>query len=282
MFNMNHKTKYDLAIVYRIYPKVSKTPPIFSDNKLKLSELCLKSFAIALKEIKAKVYVLFDNCPQEYDQMFSQVLKGIDYEFIHFSGIGNAKTFSKQLEILTTQNLSDKVYFAEDDYFYFPNAFKEMINFLDNNKDVEFVTSYDHLDYYNDKFHKIKSEFRDFGNYKWRTVASTCLTFMTSKQNLIDTYDTFYSYTKKNYDAGLWLALTKYRIFGTSIYTESLSRKLLFRVLIKMWFFNWKQIFFKKRWKLWAPVPSLSTHMESNFLSPGFNWNKIFDDFLKK
>ncbi len=35
---------YDLTVAYRIYPKISRSPAVFSDNKYKLSQLCLKSF----------------------------------------------------------------------------------------------------------------------------------------------------------------------------------------------------------------------------------------------
>ena len=35
---------YDLAVAYRVYPKISKSPPIFHGNKYLLARLCLKTF----------------------------------------------------------------------------------------------------------------------------------------------------------------------------------------------------------------------------------------------
>jgi len=42
--------KHDLAVAYRIYPKVSShPPPVFADDKLKLAQLCLNSFKASLE-----------------------------------------------------------------------------------------------------------------------------------------------------------------------------------------------------------------------------------------
>ena len=62
---------YDLVVAYRIYPRVSKTPPAFAHNKLALSELCLRSYAEALGDLRAKIYVLLDDCPPEYEALFA-------------------------------------------------------------------------------------------------------------------------------------------------------------------------------------------------------------------
>ncbi len=139
---------YDLAIAYRIFPGVSKTPPIFQNNKYKLAHLCLKSFKESLGSLNAKIYVLLDNCPPEYEDLFQRYFEKEDLEIIRLKGIGNQATFKLQLEILLKQSYSEIVYFAEDDYFYFPKQFEKMIHFLKRNGDVDFVTPYDHLDYY--------------------------------------------------------------------------------------------------------------------------------------
>ena len=40
--------KYDLTVAYRIYPKISRSPAIYRNDKFKLSEFCLKSFKDSL------------------------------------------------------------------------------------------------------------------------------------------------------------------------------------------------------------------------------------------
>jgi hypothetical protein len=67
--------RYDVAVVYRIYPKVAK-PALglpFSDDKERLSEVCLQSFRRSLGTLRAKVWVLLDGCPPQYADMFRRV-----------------------------------------------------------------------------------------------------------------------------------------------------------------------------------------------------------------
>jgi hypothetical protein len=140
--------RYDLAVAYRIYPQVSKTPIVFRDDKYKLAQLCLSSFKKSLGDVKTKVWVLLDNCPIEYEGLFQRYFDADDLEFVRLAGIGNLATFELQLDILLNQTVSESVYFAEDDYFYLPNQFEEMIEFLRENEGVHFVSPNDHLDYY--------------------------------------------------------------------------------------------------------------------------------------
>ena len=70
----NQKGPYDLAIAYRIYPKMA-TPAQglpFSDDKLKLSEVCLQSFKKSLGNLRVKLWVLLDGCPNEYADLFKK------------------------------------------------------------------------------------------------------------------------------------------------------------------------------------------------------------------
>ena len=53
--------KYDLVVVYRIYPKVSK-PALglfLSDNKERMAEICLQSFRRSLGNLHAKLWGSF-------------------------------------------------------------------------------------------------------------------------------------------------------------------------------------------------------------------------------
>lgn len=91
---------YDLTVAYRIYPKISRSPAVFSDNKYKLSQLCLKSFKESLGDLKVKLFVLLDGCPPEYEELFLKYFNTEDLEFIRLNSIGNLETFRIQIEIL--------------------------------------------------------------------------------------------------------------------------------------------------------------------------------------
>jgi hypothetical protein len=44
------------------------------------------------------------------------------------------------------------------------------------------------------------------------------------------------------------------------------------------WRYAWRQILFGKCRTLWAPAPSLATHMEIGGLAPGVDWDGIFGE----
>lgn len=265
--------KYDLAVAYRIYPKISCTPAIYSDDKYKLSDFCLKSFKESLGDLKVKMIVLLDGCPQKYKELFLKYFDESDIDFIELDSIGNLPTFSLQVNLLLKQNYSEIIYFAEDDYYYNPNQFFEMIDFFKNNSDVDFVTPYDHSDYHKKNIHKIKGCKKIYKGRHWKTASSTCLTFLTSKKILHESQNTFLSYQKGNTDLGLWMSLTKSSL-DPKILVKSLN---LFTIksLYKTFLLTQDQIRNGKYWKLWFPIPTIATHLEKKFISPSIDWENI-------
>ncbi len=300
--NFMNNQNYKLAIAYRIYPKITRNPPIYQHNKFELAKLCLKSFKNSLKNIRIKLWVLLDNCPPEYDILFRSSFNEDELELIKLNGIGNKRTFAKQIQILLTQKFSNSVYFAEDDYFYLPNQFNNMIQFLKHNPDVDFITPYDHIDYYNFKFHDYKSRIKFYGERHWREVNSTCLTFLTTKDILRKTKDVFLKYTFfKNVfkdklllknpfykdlikeiflntsDVDIWTSLTKINAFKLfKMIRFRFHYRRIFGIYFRAWRYNWKQLLLGKKWKLWSPIPSIATHMESDLLAPTINWEDFF------
>lgn len=271
------ETKYDLAIAYRIYPKVSKVPAIHTDNKYELSRVCLESFYNAVKNVKAYVYIILDGCPPEYKALFEKTLLGIDYEFIDKEGVGNAQTFSLQMDLLLNQDKSEVIYFAEDDYFYLDNAFTELVKAVKDPR-VDFLTPYDHPDTYNTDFHNYKKEYLDIAGSKWGIMSSTTMTFMTTKKTLRETKHIFDTYTIRNYDASLWLSLTKLNAFNFGLMILFMFTNIpFFKIYLKLVYFTLSQVLFGKKRILVQAVPALATHMEDAFLSHNIDWYKEFE-----
>ncbi|NLO18300.1 MAG: glycosyltransferase family 2 protein [Ignavibacteria bacterium] len=272
------KNKYDLVICYRIYPKISKTPAVFPDDKYKLSELCFKSLVSSIAgKLKVKFYVILDACPEEYKDIFLSNFDSSSMEFIETKAVGNALTFKKQIDILLSQNESEFIMFAEDDYFYLPNCFYELTEFIKNYDDVDFLSVYDHLDYYTNKIQESKSQFRIHNNRYWRTVPATCMTFITRKETLKKAKRVLLTYTKKNYDASIWLVLTKKNICNIPLFSQSLFKDSLnLKILLKVWIYTPFYALFGKKFKLWSPMPTIGTHIDSSFLSPLVNWEEYF------
>jgi hypothetical protein len=231
---------YDVAVAYRVYPKVSKSAQSlpFGDDKGLMAETCLKSFKDSLGSLRVKFWAILDGCPQEYEEFFRKHVDSADLVILKPNGEGNGATFSRQLDILLQQNDSDIVYFAEDDYFYLPNQFHLMIEFLRTQSDADFVSPYDHLDCYTLALHRGPKWLRVYGSHHWRTAASTCLTFLTSKETLRKHEGIFRSYTRGNSlfrtrsvfledsgkSLGVWLAPDSVRQKGEVVGADSWSR----------------------------------------------------------
>jgi hypothetical protein len=270
------ESQYDVAIAYRIYPKVSKVPPIFKDSKYHLAQLCLRSFKASLGDLKVKIFALLDGCPSEYRQLFTELFQPQDLEIIELDSVGNQATFALQLKLLLEQSFSEVVYFAEDDYFYQPNEFPAMISYLKaaQHKDVDFISPYDHLDFYTSPLHQHAVQLR-VAEKHWKTSNSTCMTFLTTKSVLTQTQTVLQSYAKGNFDVSMWLSLTKYQIFNPLLLIKYYrTDKFLYQVFKKTWRYGWRQILFGRTWQLWSPVPSIATHLDRDYLAPTIDWQQ--------
>lgn len=268
--------KSKLAICYRIYPGVSKVPAIHSDNKLKMSELCLRSFVRSLEGIDAKIWVLLDNCGNEYNQMFEKYLAPFEFELINLNKAGNAATFGMQMDILTLQDFSEYIYFAEDDYFYLENAFFETLEVLKQNK-AEFATPYNHPDFDTLLIHDYEYFITEINNKKWRNAASTTMSFMTTKSNLAKYEKIFRTYTKLNYDASMWFAITKLNLKNPiKILKYCLSSKMYLMIFLKVFYFT-PLASFGNGATLLSPLKSLATHLDNKGLPPEIDWNAEFE-----
>jgi len=264
----------DLAIAYRIYPGVSKAPALFPTDKLGLAEICLRSFKRALGKLRIKMWVLLDGCPPEYESLFRRMFRPDELEIVSLNGVGNGATFSLQIDLLTRQAEAAHVYFAEDDYFYFPHALEQMLAFMRHHPDVDFVTPYDHPDSYYTSSHWERHRVRPYGERYWRTASSTCLTFLTSREVLLQTASMFRSYSSGNGDCPLWLALTqKLSLADPRIHWHNLPRV---KIWAKTWIWGFRRILLGRRYRLWAPLPTLATHMESSCLAPLIDWQNVF------
>ena len=274
------KKEYDIAVAYRVYPMVSKTPPIYANDKFKLVELCFDTFVDATRGLRVKLFVLLDSCPDEYESIFTKRWDSEDLEFIKMDSAGNPLTFKKQIEILSSQQFSEFVYFAEDDYFYFPMALSEMLVFLKTVPNAHFAAAYDHPDLYDYKLHNYPKKRINHNGRDWQRIATTCLTFLTRKSVLIDTKKMFVTYSRKNYDASMWMSLTRKQVYNFPLMIKLMFQsKEMARIYFKLWYFGLFHNVFAKKYSLWTPVPALATHLDSTKLAPGIDWNSVF---LKK
>jgi hypothetical protein len=280
----NQKERYDIAVAYRIYPQVAVAALALpsGDDKYRLSEICLKSFKDSLGGLRARIWVLLDGCPPEYTDLFTKYFDRDDLTVLNLGGIGNQATFRRQLEILLEQQDSNVVYFAEDDYVYLPGQFRCMIDLLLAHKDVDFVSPYDHPDCYAMDLHAQPKWLKVYGDKHWRTAASTCLTFLTTRETLRKTQTVFRSYKRRSFDCSLWLSLTKRRVFNPLFFSRHLIQDPFFcRIVLKSWLYCWQQILFGRKWMLWVPIPGIATHLDCNAMSPNVDWCALMQEGIE-
>ncbi len=269
-------SRFDLVVAYRVYPEISKTPFIHTDDKFELTRTCLRSFCSALSGLRVKVLVLLDGCPSEYRSLFCEELPGVTLEFIELNSVGNMATFALQLDLLMKQQDAKAVCLAEDDYLYCPGAFKKILSFMESRDDVDFVSPYDHIDYYTMRLHALPTEVDVHEGIHFRTAGTTCLTFVTSREKLIQTAGVFLKYTRGMTDAALWLSLTKSGVFRP-LHLLGLLRKewFAFKLVGQSWLLSPRQTFLGRKRKLWVPTPSLATHAETTGLAPCVDWQVL-------
>jgi hypothetical protein len=266
---------YDLAVAYRIYPKVAKPAQNlpFGDDKLRQAEICLRSFRNSLGSLRVKIWAILDGCPEEYRALFQRYFAPEDLVLVEVNGIGNRATYGKQLEILVSQRDAEYVYFAEDDYLYLADQFSRMLHFLREGRGVDFVTPYDHPDCYTLDLHREPKWVTVFEDHHWRTASSTCLTFLSRRSTLRRYRRVFLTYCWRNDDCAMWLSLTKSRVFSPLTMLRFFARGEFFRKApLKAWLFCWNQILFGQKAKLWVPIPGIATHLSEGLMSPGIDW----------
>ena len=271
---MNSK---ELAIAYRVYPGISKTPALFPKDKFKMTSAGLRSLRAALDDVSYHFYAILDGCPDEYADLVTEIFRdGGTVEIVRTPKIGNAGTFALQGQFLMSQKSSDAIYFAEDDYLYRPKTFRKMLEFLSNNESasprVDFLTPYDHPDYRLHPLHRgVHGRSFDFRGQKWTTVSTTCLTFLTRQETLKKTWPHFASYLQGATDAALWSALTRmlYK-HPVKLVRDSIKDYDLFAIYARALLHSPLQVLAGRSYTLWAPTPGFATHLESTGIADGF------------
>lgn len=269
------RSGYDVAVAYRVYPKPSANPPrVYAADKFKLAELCLRSFKASLGGLRAKVWVLLNDCPPAYERLFRQLWSADDLVFVRYPGVPPGTTLREQSRMLVEQTDAGLVYWAEDDYFYLPGQFERAVDFLRRNRDADFVSPYDHPDYYTTDLHGFHPEQRAYGGRIWSSRLSNTHTILARQTALREVRRVFLTFEGNvNFDLAMWMALTKKRVFNPfKLARWSLSNRFWAGSIVLAWYFFWRQVLFGRRYKLWVPCPAIATHMIAALESPGIDW----------
>ncbi|HPY29730.1 MAG TPA: glycosyltransferase family 2 protein [Verrucomicrobiota bacterium] len=273
---------YDVAVAYRVYPHPSANPPrVYAEDKFKLVELCLRSFKASLGGLRVRLWVLLNDCPPRYEKLFRQVWPAADLVFRYYPGVPPGTTLHEQSQILLGQTDAELVYWAEDDYFYLPGQFAQAVDFLRQHPDADFVSPYDHPDYYTTDLHRFRSRQRTVAGRVWSSRLSNTHTILARHRALQAAQRVFLTFHGRvNFDLAMWMALTKRCVFNpVKLLRWSVANRFWAGSILLAWYYFWRQILFGRRYQLWVPRPALATHMITTLESPGVDWPEAIRQF---
>ena len=218
-----------IHILYRHTEHISgvgkQRPPEFTYNK------CLNNILNTIEGNEdITFHLLYDGKCTIKDDRIHQV--------VEFTGGSDKDSFYYTWHYAKNLSLQGKdlVYFLENDYLHLPGWYEKVIDLYSSFNVPGYVTLYDHLDKYTlEMYSELQSQIYVTKSSHWRTVPSTCGSFIINKQILEEDYDIHTSMCS-DHDKFIHLGNTRNRIVIN-------------------------------------PIPGLSTHCESQFMTPVVDWS---------
>jgi hypothetical protein len=202
------------------------------------NENCLKNFVKVFNKHINDIIVIADNPSNE---LLDNIKKYIPINNIIVVKIGNgAGTFNKALDIALTFDDNEVVYFVENDYLHREGS--DIILMEGINMGAHFISLYDHPDKYINAA-KGGGEITKLllsPNSHWKITGSTTMTFASKVSTLKSVEKILREYT-----------------IGTHPYDFEMFTQLR-----------------SMTYSLLTPIPSYSTHGETEYLAPFVNWEK--------
>ena len=153
-----------------------------------------------------------------------------------------------------------------------------MVDFIKSGK-ADFVTPYEHPICYGDGY-VINNNIMIFNNKRYVAIQHACLTFMTTRKNLLENKRYFSIFSNWfGSDFVVWGCITlgidyfKYikLLFNFRNYTIENCK-----MYGSLCLFAIHRFIFNKKYKLFMPIQTFATHMENDNLSPCVNWDLYF------
>lgn len=211
-------------------------------------EKCFRNLIASLDD-NCKLTVMFDGTEDEYKKCFiKKYKKKFNFDVVFLNANSDAESNHATFCYIKTLDLKpdELIYVLENDYLHLKNWFLFVDDLYSLTDGMHYTGLFDH----NDKYICQKNVEGEFGMYKslvskiyatntrhWRTVPSTCGSFIMTKKLFDQDYDILSSREADNTRFGI-LTKTKNRIVIT-------------------------------------PIPGLATHVQKPWMSPCINWEKI-------
>jgi len=168
--------------VLRVYPGSRVDFPLPGVTKKDIVWMTVKSLAIASVGLDIRFTLLLDACPSSWGDELKELLSNHEVEVIEFQGIGNGSTFVEQVKVIEADEMSEVMFFLEDDYIYLPESLHSTVELFRHNSSVDFATTYDHPDYDRLRFHRLKAPSIESEFVKWVPRRTTTCSFAVSRR----------------------------------------------------------------------------------------------------
>lgn len=200
-----------LNIILRTCNRAENNPDmkrIISVSRDELILRCLKSFVTSINKItnsnEVKIFIINDSTDDFYNKLYDILLSLNCLWALNQKKLTNNESMKYCYEFAHANFDEDSViYFAEDDYLYFPNCFDEMINsyegFTHNlGSEVCIHPADSPLEYFPEALKSQYSASRIVlgRDRHWRTSVSSPFTMLISKKAFIKHYQKFLNYSK--------------------------------------------------------------------------------------
>jgi len=266
---------HDLAVCYRICPKPPKPNVLGLTDKLDVVASGLSSFKRSIGPLRVKLWIILDDCPPEYLKLVKRRLYNVDHDIISGQWRSINGTLLKQIEVLTTQTDAPFCYFAEDDYLFKPGGMAAAHRFMRLHPFVDAISLAYHSDYNRRWVDRINEREYEFEGIVWKRQVASTSSFMIRRDSLIESAPTIRTFVDGNSDLGFWMALTKLRVFNPWVLVRGWGDgRFIPGSMALAWWHCRDQILNGRKLLLFAPQPSLATHMEAGSSALGFRYEE--------
>lgn len=248
------RSRYLLHMLHFIYRSSGgtnlKNRPEFFDKSVALG-----SFLRAVEGVDTPRRVLFLNDgPIPEDR--ARLMRGAG-RVVELSGLGNSGSYLRAVTEATAPGLADTdlAYLSEDDYLYLPAAFRDLVTAAEAITEASYFTLYDHRDRYTRTDDADGGRARVFlaGAHHWRTVESTCM----------------------SYGVRVWALRGDARIHAWASRGVIPEDRAMWRRIQRL---GVRGLLRRGRHRLVSPIPTLATHLETEYLAPGVDWRAVAED----
>ena len=163
-----------MKVFYRLTEIPSTNPsPIYQEDKLKLNELCLKSFVRAYSDLQPHVTFICDYCTPQTKEMIERVCPF--EKKIMMTSMGINETAMLQFSMANELEGNESILFQECDYIYSGVIGKKMDQAI---QELGMVSPYNHPNFYIDKtIHSDIAMIKLVGDDYYRSTERNTLTF---------------------------------------------------------------------------------------------------------